>query len=444
VKRSAIIAAALVLLAADSALAAERFALPEFKGGYVRPTPTAPSPRGDVYEYIDVAALAAAIALASWLVLKVRSRRAIWVLMAASLVYFGLWRGGCVCPVGAIQNAALALADSSYAIPLSVAMFFLLPLAFALFVGRTFCAAVCPLGALQDIVIVRPLKVPAYLDHALGLLGYVYLGAGVLFAATGSAFIICEYDPFVSFFRLLPIWRPGVGGDALGGSTTLLVLGGVFLAGGLFIGRPYCRWFCPYGAILRVLARAAKWRVAITPDECIRCRLCEDSCPFGAIRRPTRDEPRGDRAADRRRLLVLLALAPAVLALGGGLGAWLGHPFARMHHTVRLADRAALERAGKVEGTVDMTDAFYSSGGDPERLRADADAVERGMVRGGAALGLWVAAVVLAKLIHLSIYRRRPDYEPDPAACISCGRCFAYCPVERERIKKRGGAAPLP
>ena len=49
---------------------------------------------------------------------------------------------------------------------------------------------------------VRPVKVPGWLEHALGLIPYVYLGAAVLFAATGSAFVICQYDPFVSFFRL--------------------------------------------------------------------------------------------------------------------------------------------------------------------------------------------------------------------------------------------------
>jgi ferredoxin len=266
----------------------------------------------------------------------------------------------------------------------------------------------------------------------------------VLFAATGSAFLICEYDPFVSFFRLLPISRPGVAADAFGGSTGMLILGGCFIAAGLFIGRPYCRWLCPYGAILKLLARAAKWRVAITPDECVRCRLCEDSCPFGAIRKPTLDEPRGNLRIDRRRLALLLALAAPVLLFGGGLGWQLGRPFARMHYTVRLADRVHLEDAGKVDGTVDMTDAFYSADGDRQKLDRDADAIEREFLRGGALVGVWVGLVALVKMVHLSIRRRRTDYEPDPATCVSCGRCFVYCPIERERIKKRGGVPPKP
>jgi hypothetical protein len=49
-------------------------------------------------------------------------------------------------------------------------------------------------------VLIRPVAVPGWLESGLRLFAYAYLGAAVLFAATGSAFIICRYDPFVGFF----------------------------------------------------------------------------------------------------------------------------------------------------------------------------------------------------------------------------------------------------
>ncbi|NIL97025.1 MAG: 4Fe-4S binding protein, partial [Planctomycetales bacterium] len=61
--------------------------------------------------------------------------------------------------------------------------FFLLPLVFTLFFGRTFCAAVCPLGAVQELVSVRHVRVPRWLDQSLGMLAYIYLGAAVILAA---------------------------------------------------------------------------------------------------------------------------------------------------------------------------------------------------------------------------------------------------------------------
>ena len=99
-----------------------------------------------------------------------------------------------------------------------------LPLLFALLFGRVFCAAVCPLGAMQDVFVVKPLKLPPWLEQALGLLPYVYLGLAVLFAATGAGFVICRFDPFVSFFRL-------------SGNVYILGLGACFLLVGMFIAR---------------------------------------------------------------------------------------------------------------------------------------------------------------------------------------------------------------
>src|SRR5208283_5141470 len=166
-----------------------------------------------------------------------------------------------------------------YAVPLGVVAFFVLPLVVALFAGRSFCAGVCPHGALQDLVLLKPVKVPPWLEQALSVLPYIYLGAGILFAATGSAFIICEYDPFISVFRLSGRFL------IVGAGVALLVLG-------MFVVRPYCRFLCPYGALLKLAASVGKWRVQVlTKDDCIRCRLCEASCPYGAIRGPALTPP---------------------------------------------------------------------------------------------------------------------------------------------------------
>ncbi|MFC1781713.1 4Fe-4S binding protein, partial [Planctomycetota bacterium] len=215
----------LLIMCSLTLAGSERFPPPEFEGDYELPSTTEPAPRDVFYDYMDVAVLFGALVLSSYLALKNRSRRAIFILTIFSLIYFGFWRKGCICSIGAIQNVVYSFFEPEYTVPVVVLIFFLLPLVFTLFFGRTFCSSVCPLGAIQDVVLLRPVSVPVWAENGLRMLAYLYLGAAVLFAATGSAFVICRYDPFVSFFRL-------------SGNFNLLVLGACFLIIGLFVGRP--------------------------------------------------------------------------------------------------------------------------------------------------------------------------------------------------------------
>ena len=263
-----------LLLVVAAQAAVERFPPPEFESGHQLPPLTQPPAASPWHDVAYVLALIAALVLATWFALKLRSRNALVVLSVVSLAFFGFYMAGCVCPVGSVQNVTEALFNSSAAVPVAVVLIFALPVVFALLFGRVFCSSVCPLGAIQDLVLLRPLRLPLWLQYPLGLLPYAYLGLAVLFAATGSAYIICEYDPFVAFFRL-------------DGPPHRLIAGGVLLGIATVVGRPYCRFLCPYGALLGMCARVARWRVGITPDDCINCRLCEKACPFGAIRTPT-------------------------------------------------------------------------------------------------------------------------------------------------------------
>lgn len=266
----------LVFSAPAGALAVERFPPPDLPANYVRPSSLFQAlPRQGWLAWLDVALLVLTLALAAWFVYGRRSRRGVFWLSLFSLTYFGFYREGCICSIGAIQNIAQGLFDSSYLVPLSAILFFTLPLLFALAFGRVFCGGVCPLGALQDAVLVKAVKVPGWLAGGLSVLRYFYLGLAVLLAGNGVVYLICKYDPFVSFFRLTAnhdIW----------------FWSGAFLLLSMFIGRPYCRFLCPYGALLGIFSRFSYKRVTITPDRCIVCHLCREQCPFGSIREAQR------------------------------------------------------------------------------------------------------------------------------------------------------------
>jgi len=401
---------------------APRFPPPEFtETSHVLPVPTAPGVPAVWFQYLDVAVLIAALVFVSWLLLRRRSRAGVVATGIFSILYFGFWKKGCICSIGSIQNIAQALSDSSFGVPLTVLFFGFTPLIFALFFGRVFCAAVCPHGALQDLVLLKPIKVPAWLDHSLRMLAWIYLGLAVVFAVTGGGFIICQYDPFVPLFRL-------------SGSLTMVLLGVSLLVVGIFVGRPYCRFLCPYGVLLGLASSVSKWRVRITPDTCTQCRLCEESCPFGAIEKSTVEAPVRPQATDQRRLLLLLVLLPILIATGAGLGGMAGGALARKHRVVNLAERLQLENTGVVPDTTDASATFRAGTRSLESLDAEARALRHRYTVAARWCGAWIGLVVGLKLLSLAILRKRPDYEANQSRCLGCARCYRYCPQELQRL----------
>lgn len=398
-----------------------RFPQPEFETQYVQPEATVPSPRLPVQEYADVAVLALTLALAGWLVLKHRSRAGLVALSAFTIAYFGFYRRGCVCPIGSIQNVAAALADPTQVLPWTVAAFFLLPLMAAALFGRVFCAGVCPLGVLQDLVVWKPLSVPAWINGPLRLLPPLYLGLAILLAATGVDYIICRYDPFIGFYRL-------------GGSVAMLTTGAVLLVGGMFVGRLYCRYLCPYGVLLGWISRFSFRHATITPTGCINCRLCEHACPFDCIRTPEPERSAVSARTARVQLTRALALLPLLILLGSGLGFLMQSPLSRLHTTVRLAERVAWEeKQGPAVAMTVESEAFRSSGEPILNLTAKADTIRRQFKIGSALLGAFMGFIIGIRLIRLSRWPRQTCYDMDHAQCVSCARCFDYCAMEREK-----------
>lgn len=414
----------LFLLGGAALFAEPRFPPPDFESGHVLPETTTPPARAVWLEYLDIAVLVGGLIAATYFIYRKRSRTGLVVLSIGSILYFGFWKKGCVCAIGSVQNVTLALFDSGYVLPVGALAFFVLPLAFAVMWGRSFCAGICPHGALQDLVLLKPLKVPAWLEQGLGILPYIYLGAGVLFAATGSAFIICQYDPFIPIFRM-------------NGRVAMVVAGIALLLLGVFVGRPYCRFLCPFGALLKIGSVVSKWRVRVTPDYCTQCRLCEASCPFGAMRLPSpgKAADAAAQAADRRRLLIAMVLLPVLI----GAGAWLGWAFAgpasRMHPTVVVAEQLlrAQDQPPKTGVLTPEDRELDRVRQNPRQTLTEAMGIRRQFNIGTPIFGGWVGLVIGIKLLSLALHRRRTDYEPDRGDCFSCARCFEYCPNELVR-----------
>ena len=396
----------------------QRFPKPEFDTGYTQPTTITPEPRALQLEYFDVIILVIVLSLASYFAIKKRSRYGILGLSIFTLIYFGFYRNGCICAIGAIQNVTLSFFDPAYAISLTVLLFFMLPLIFTLFFGRTFCAGACPLGAIQDLIIIKPLSLPKWLNKTLGLIPYIYLSLAVLFAATGTDFIICRYDPFVGIFRM----------DA---KFLMIVLGIAILLMGMFVARPYCRFLCPYSVPLSWMSRFSKHHLTITPTECIQCKLCSHSCPFDAIDFPTNEKEVVKSGLGPKRFVTYAVIIPLWIAAGIFVGA-KSHTFlSKANPDVYLAE--LLIAHPEVKNDPDNIDVqtFMASGKSMETLVNEAEIIQDKFYTGSMIAGGFLGLVIGLTLLNTVVFRKRQDYEPHKGNCLSCGRCMDYCPVEK-------------
>ncbi len=190
-------------------------------------------------------------------------------------------------PIGALVSLKRLLLTGVYD-PIHPAglTIFLAALAIAILFRKGFCGWICPVGFASNLVerLSRKLKLlrrpPLWLDYPLLSLKYLLLGffAYLILLKMDiqsiEAFSQAPYNLAVDARMLLFFLEPS--------ATTIWVLGGL-LAASLVLRNFWCRYLCPYGALLGILAWFGPAKIRRDQDTCINCKRCEKSCP-GSIR----------------------------------------------------------------------------------------------------------------------------------------------------------------
>ena len=245
------------------------------------------------WEIADLVVLTLLLTIAGLLSLKHQRKCRFTALTIIGLLYFGLFRGGCICPVGATTNFFMGLVAPEM-IGKTVAYLFLLPLVVAFFAGRVFCTSACPLGALQHLIARRNgYQIPTKLNKILNLIPFFMLGATVWGALRSGIFLACRLDAYKPIFFTGHAWF-GQLGDLITGTLTepRLVLVGDWIAWttlaavlviGFFVPRPFCRFVCPYGVLLGFFSKVGLRSRRIDPESCFACVMCTKTCPVQAI-----------------------------------------------------------------------------------------------------------------------------------------------------------------
>lgn len=412
--------------------AVARFPKPDFTSGYEYPEILHGIPYEQFWNVVDIVLLIAMMSVVAWVAYKkpsgganafmknIGARGVIYSMSIISVLYYGFFRSGCVCSVGSIQNVVLALADSSYHLSWYVLLIFLLPIVFALLFGRVFCSGVCPLGALQELVNVRNFRLSRAVSSTLSVIPWVYLAFTIMYAATRSQFLICRFDPFIGIFRM-------------GGDLGMIIFGVALLVLSVFVGRPFCQFLCPYGALLSIFSSVSWKSVEITNKTCINCSLCNKACPVDAIRSPQVSKMKESRSTGVKRIIMFAILLPVFTFLGSWLVGSNSESLSLAHKDVYLYTLLQQQESNpELEEPLEV-ETFNAMGRDINQLKTEVEQIQHDFLIYSHLAGALIGFVIGFKLVKLSLKRSRKTYTIDSAKCTVCGKCFNYCP---QNIKK--------
>ncbi|MEW6337748.1 MAG: 4Fe-4S binding protein [Acidobacteriota bacterium] len=186
-------------------------------------------------------------------------------------------------PISALMSLRLWLAgDGVHAIHPAGLGILLGILLMSLLLAKSFCSTLCPVGAVSEWVgrLGRSLRVdwtlPRWLDIPLRSLKYVLLAFFVWATWVAMdlpgvrAFLDSPYNKVADVKMLLFFAHPS--------RLTVAVLG-VLVIGSLFVRDLWCRYLCPYGALLGIVGRIAPLKVTRDPATCTDCAKCTKVCP---------------------------------------------------------------------------------------------------------------------------------------------------------------------
>ena len=210
-------------------------------------------------------------------------------LYLTAIMVFGILLGSDPSPMGTVKDAITLYGAKGVIFPprmIALTVFLL----FVFLANKFICSWGCQLGTLQDLIfrlnrnnrdtkgLLRQYR-PSFLwSNAIRIAVFLIFTLAAFAWATD---LIEPIDPF-------KIYKPAALG--IGGGIFL----GLILIAALFVYRPWCHFFCPFGLVGWLLEKISLFKIIVNDETCIGCRSCEKACPstvMGAILKQDRTIP---------------------------------------------------------------------------------------------------------------------------------------------------------
>ena len=186
-----------------------------------------------------------------------------------------------LCPFGGVVTIYQYATIGTFVQKIHESAFVLMVIGFVLAIlfGPVFCGWVCPLGTVQEWVSKWGKKlfkrrhnhfIPNRIDHILRYARYIVLAWVIYITAMSGKLIFSDYDPY---FALFNFWNGEV-------AWTALAILGLTLGLSLFVERPWCKYACPYGAVLGISNLFRVFQIRRVASTCKNDGACSIMCPM--------------------------------------------------------------------------------------------------------------------------------------------------------------------
>ena len=250
----------------------------------------------------------------------------------------------------------------------------------SLIFGKSFCSWLCPVGFLSEVLgdlgqklFGRTWRVPRRLDWPLRTLKYLLLAFfvySIFFLMNEFAlrqFLDSPYNLVADvkmYYFFADISR-----------TALIVIGALLLLS-MVIRNFWCRYLCPYGALLGITSLLSPFKIKRNPVSCIDCAKCAMACPsrikVDKVKTVISDECTScmhcvdvcpvANTLDLRSTVSRHKVSPKVVAIGvvvvfmlaTGIGMLTGHWQNDVSMHTYIENRVAIQSAGHPMSTSDV------------------------------------------------------------------------------------------
>ncbi|GAK54681.1 4Fe-4S ferredoxin, iron-sulfur binding [Candidatus Moduliflexus flocculans] len=202
--------------------------------------------------------------------------------LLAAVTLFGVILGSDPNTMGTVKDAIVLFAKSRIIFPPRMIVLTAMLVGGTLLANKLICSWGCQFGTLQDLIfrfgrdakdrkgVLPQWKIPFVVTNTIRM---VFFALFTVIAFAWAFDVVGVIDPF-------KIFNPAVLG------TAGIVWIALMLIASLFVYRPWCHLFCPFGLIGWLVEKISVYKIKVKYETCVACNACAEACPstvMGAI-----------------------------------------------------------------------------------------------------------------------------------------------------------------